>query len=100
MRTLRAMWIWVLLGTALVCGAQAADLSGDYTSGGGYVFRFEQRAEGFTGRVVEWSSGRPFRIEDIEIEGDRVSFFVVHDAHWDEEVRANGGRPFRNSAAG
>lgn len=25
---------------------------------------------------------------------------MVHDAYWDEEVRANGGRPFRNSAAG
>ena len=90
-----AIAIWGFLATALACDARAAELSGDYTGGGGYVFRFEQSAQGYTGRVVEWSTGRAFRIDDIRIEAERVSFFVVHDAHWDEEVRANGGKAFR-----
>jgi hypothetical protein len=49
---------------------------------------------------VEAATGREFKLADIVVQGDRVSFFVVHDAAWDEEVRANGGRAFRNTAAG
>jgi hypothetical protein len=96
----RAISMWVLLGAALACDASAADLAGDYKSGGAYVFRFERGAEGYVGRVVDWSTGRAFRLEEIKLEADRVSFFVVHEDYWDEEVRANGGKPFRNSAVG
>ncbi len=90
----------VFLGAALASSVRAETLPGEYAAGGGYVFRFERSGEGYTGSVVEWSSGREFRIEDIKLDNDRVSFFVVHDSPWDEEVRANGGKAFRNSAAG
>jgi hypothetical protein len=90
----------VLFGAAIAGSVRAENLPGEYTAGGAYVFRFERSGEGYSGSVLEWSSGREFRIEDIKLENDRISFFVVHDALWDEEVRANGGKAFRNSAAG
>ena len=47
------------------------------------------------------ATGREFKLADIVVvDGERVSFFVVHDAAWDEEVQANGGRAFRNTASG
>ena len=64
------------------------------------MFSFERAGDGWTGVVAEASSGREFKLADIVIDGERVSFFVVHDAAWDEEVKANGGRAFRNTAAG
>ena len=48
----------------------------------------------------EAATGREFKLADIVVDGERVSFFVVHDAAWDEEVKANGGRAFRNTASG
>jgi hypothetical protein len=82
-------------------GAWAADLAGKWTSDGRYVFSFQRAGNEWTGVVTEVSSGREFKLADIVVvDGERVSFFVVHDAAWDEEVKANGGRAFRNTAAG
>jgi hypothetical protein len=80
--------------------AAAAELAGRWTTDGRYVFTFVRAGETWTGTVVEAATGREFKLADIVVQGDRVSFFVVHDAAWDEEVRANGGRAFRNTAAG
>jgi hypothetical protein len=80
--------------------AYAADLEGKWTTGSGYVFTFERLGGTFTGSVLETSTGRRFALADIEVDGTDVSFFVVHDAEWDEEVLQNGGKPFRNSARG
>ena len=86
---------------ALLCGpAAAAELAGRWTTDGRYVFTFARAGDAWTGTVVEAATGREFKLADIVVDGNRVSFFVVHDAAWDEEVRANGGRAFRNTAAG
>jgi hypothetical protein len=91
----------VLLAAAPLAGALAADLAGKWTSDGQYVFSFQRAGNQWTGVVTETSSGREFKLADIVVvDGERVSFFVVHDAAWDEEVKANGGRAFRNTAAG
>jgi hypothetical protein len=92
--------VLALLATAFFTNAVAADLAGKWTTDGRYVFSFERVGEGWAGVVVEASSGREFKLADIVVDGERVSFFVVHDAAWDEEVKANGGRAFRNTATG
>ena len=92
---------FVTLSALLPLGALAADLAGKWTTDGRYVFSFQRAGTQWTGVVTEASSGREFKLADIVvIDGERVSFFVVHDAAWDEEVTANGGRAFRNTAAG
>jgi hypothetical protein len=92
---------FVAVAALLPLGAFAADLAGKWTSDGRYVFSFQRAGNQWTGVVTEASSGREFKLADIAVvDGERVSFFVVHDAAWDEEVKANGGRAFRNTAAG
>jgi hypothetical protein len=80
--------------------AACADLDGGFSAGPPYVFEFAHRGNAYTGKVVDWSNGKTYRIEDITVDGDAVSFFVVHEALWDEEVQQNGGRAFRNWAKG
>jgi hypothetical protein len=81
--------------------ARAADLEGKWvTRNIGYVFVFERVGDSLVGSVEQPSTGRTFKIEEIEVDGDRVSFFVVHEAAWDEEVQQNGGQRFRNTAEG
>ena len=100
MKALRIM-LAALLAAAPLAGALAADLAGKWTTDGRYVFSFERAGNEWTGVVVEASSGREFKLADIVVvDGERVAFFVVHDAAWDEEVKANGGRAFRNTATG
>jgi hypothetical protein len=92
---------FVALTALLPFGAFAADLAGKWTTDGRYVFSFQRTGDQWTGVVREASSGKEFKLADIVvIDGERVSFFVVHDAAWDEEVAANGGRAFRNTAVG
>jgi hypothetical protein len=100
MRTLQKL-IFLTLAALSPLGASAADLAGKWTSDGRYVFSFQRAGDRWTGAVKEASSGKEFKLADIVVtDGERVSFFVVHDAAWDEEVAANGGRAFRNTAAG
>jgi hypothetical protein len=91
-----------LAALALVplASAVAADLAGKWTTDGRYVFSFSRVGEAWEGTVVEAATGREFKLADIVVAGERVSFYVVHDAAWDEEVQANGGRAFRNTASG
>jgi hypothetical protein len=89
-----------LLAALHVGVAVAADLTGKWTTDGRYVFTFARAGDAWTGSVVEAATGREFKLADIVVDGERVSFFVVHDAAWDEEVKANGGRAFRNTATG
>jgi hypothetical protein len=91
-----AIWFAALLSGS----AAAAELAGKWTSDGRYVFSFQRLGEEWMGVVTEAATGRQFNLDDIVVNGDRVSFFVVHDAVWDEEVQANGGRAFRNTANG
>jgi hypothetical protein len=100
MRKLCTMLAVGLLALLPFTSASAADLAGKWTTDGRYVFSFERAGNAWTGVVVEASSGRQFKLADISTDGERVSFFVVHDAAWDEEVKANGGRAFRNTAVG
>jgi hypothetical protein len=101
MRKLLTTLFLALVALAPLATAVAADLAGKWTTDGRYVFSFARAGDAWTGVVVEVSSGREFKLADIVvIDGERVSFFVVHDAAWDEEVKANGGRAFRNTAAG
>ena len=91
----------VLLSALPLASAIAADLTGKWTTDGRYVFTFTRAGNAWTGSVREAATGREFKLADIVvIDGERVSFFVVHDAAWDEEVQANGGRAFRNTASG
>jgi hypothetical protein len=94
----------VAMTTALLAlplaSAIAADLTGKWTTDGRYVFSFAHTAGEWTGVVVEAATGREFKLADIALDGERISFFVVHDAAWDDEVKANGGRAFRNTATG
>jgi hypothetical protein len=89
-----------LLAAVPVAVAFAADLAGKWTTDGRYVFTFTRAGNAWTGAVVEAATGREFKLADIAVDGERVSFFVVHDAAWDEEVKANGGNAFRNTASG
>jgi hypothetical protein len=100
MRKLCTMFAVALLALLPLTNASAADLAGKWTTDGRYVFSFERAGDKWAGVVVEASSGRQFKLADISTDGERVSFFVVHDAAWDEEVKANGGRAFRNTAVG
>ena len=91
----------LLLSILPLASAVAADLTGKWTTDGRYVFTFTRAGNAWTGSVREAATGREFKLADIVvIDGERVSFFVVHDAAWDEEVQANGGRAFRNTASG
>jgi ABC-type sugar transport system substrate-binding protein len=90
----------VLLSALPLASAVAADLTGKWTTDGRYVFTFTRAGNAWTGSVREAATGREFKLADIVVDGERVSFFVVHDAAWDEEVQANGGRGFRNTATG
>jgi len=99
MRTFSMIAAAVLL-VALPLAVLAADLTGKWTTDGRYVFSFDRVGETWRGAVVEAATGREFKLADIVVDGERVSFFVVHDAAWDEEVQANGGRAFRNTANG
>lgn len=91
---------FTLLSAIATTSVFAADLAGKWTTDGRYVFTFARVGETWTGTVVEAATKREFKLADIVVDGDRVSFFVVHDATWDEEVQANGGQAFRNTAAG
>jgi hypothetical protein len=101
MTRITAILLGGLLAVGLLSSAAAADLGGKWTTDGRYVFSFARVGDAWTGVVTEAGSGREFKLADIVVvDGERVSFFVVHDAAWDEEVKANGGRPFRNTATG
>ena len=89
-----------LLAALPFAAALAADLTGKWTTDGRYVFSFDRVGGAWSGAVVEAGTGREFKLAEIVVDGERVSFFVVHDAAWDEEVQANGGRAFRNTASG
>jgi hypothetical protein len=100
MTKIKAIVSGVLLAVLLLSSAAAADLGGKWTTDGRYVFSFARVGDAWTGVVKEAGSDREFKLADIVVEGERISFFVVHDAAWDEEVKANGGRAFRNTATG
>jgi hypothetical protein len=95
--------VGTLLGlsmTASIIAAHAADLTGKWASGGGSgtIFTFDGNGDQFTGKISY--QDRVYKIVDGALDGDSISFFVLHDADWDEEVKANGGKPFRNTAKG
>ncbi|HKJ73602.1 MAG TPA: hypothetical protein VKA19_05750 [Alphaproteobacteria bacterium] len=93
-----------LVGLAVVASfaavpALAADLSGKWTADGKYVFTFDRAGDKFTGAVTG-DDGKAYRIVDGAIDGDAISFFVLHESDRDAEVKENGGKAFRNTAKG
>lgn len=100
MRKFSTIALVAWLAALPLTNALAADLTGRWSTDGRYVFSFERVAGAWAGVVVEAASGREFKLADIVVDAERASFFVVHDAAWDDEVRANGGQAFRNTAVG
>ncbi len=85
----------------LICSfASAADLSGRWSAGSAATFRFELVGDRFTGFIEGRPGERSYKIVDGTIQGDRISFFVLHDDKDDPEVIANGGKAFHNTADG
>ena len=78
--------------------AHAADLSGKWSADGKTIFAFDRHGDAFTGSILY--EGKVFKIVDGALDGNAISFFVLHDAANDPEVKANGGKPFRNTAKG
>lgn len=83
-----------------VLAVSAADFSGRWTGGGKDTFVLTVAGDKITG-MIDGGPNRPsYKIVDGKIDGDQVSFFVLHDADTDQEVEANGGKPFRNWVKG
>lgn len=78
----------------------AADISGRWTGGGKDTFVLTVAGDKVSG-LIDGGPGRPsYKIVDGKIEDEQVSFFVLHDADSDPEVKANGGKSFRNWVKG
>ena len=92
----------LLLGLALsiatATAAHATDITGKWSAGGKSVFSFKQDGNEFTGQVTY--QDQIFKIVDGQINGDELSFYVLHDAADDPEVVDNKGEAFRNTAKG
>jgi hypothetical protein len=90
----------LLLSLAICWFAAAADLGGRWSTGRGSTFVFHVTGNHFTG-VIEGRPGeRKYKIVDGTVDGDKISFFVLHEDKDDPEVIENGGKPFHNTAAG
>ena len=64
------------------------------------VFVLRQAGDVVTGQI-EGKPGQPvYKIVDGTVRDGHISFFVLHDAPDDPEVKANGGNPFHNVATG
>jgi hypothetical protein len=85
----------------LIAGIPAlADLTGRWTAGGTEVFVLRQTGNTLTGTIVGKPGEPTYKIVDGVIRGDRIQFFVLHEAENDPEVKANGGKAFHNIAVG
>jgi hypothetical protein len=80
--------------------ACAADLEGRWSTGRKAVFILHQDNGKLTGWIDSGPGERSYTIVDGTVQGDDVSFFVLHDDKDDPEVIENGGKPFRNTAKG
>jgi hypothetical protein len=85
---------------AMTGAAHAAELEGSWMTASGFVFTFERADQGYGGSIVYTPNGRRYRVEDVEVRGDNVTFYVVHESDWDEAVRDNGMQPYRNFSEG
>jgi hypothetical protein len=96
----RLIWL-ALISLALAEFAGAADVTGRWSPGPGRnVFVLQQKGEALTG-VIQGEPGAPtYKIVDGKVQGDQVTFFVLHEAASDPEVKDNGGNPFHNFAKG
>lgn len=90
----------VVLGLLFCCLANAADLSGRWSTGRTNIFTFQVAGDRFTGMIEGPPGERSYKIVDGTLHGDDISFFVLHDAKDDPEVIENGGKSFRNTATG
>ena len=95
---MRKYLLGLALALTLASAARAADLSGKWSPDGNSVFTFDRQGDAFTGSVLY--QGKVFKIVDGTIDGDAISFYVLHDASDDPEVIENGGKAFRNTAKG
>ncbi len=90
----------LVLGLLFCCLASAADLGGRWSTGRGSIFTFQVEGERFSGIIEGRPGERSYKIVDGTLHGSEISFSVLHDAKDDPEVIENGGKPFRNTAAG
>jgi hypothetical protein len=85
----------------LVAGIPAlASLSGRWSAGGESVFVLRQHGATLRGMIVGKPGEPTYKIVDGVIQGNRIRFFVLHEAEDDPEVKANEGKPFHNLAQG
>jgi hypothetical protein len=75
-------------------------ISGRWSAGGDSVFVLRQVGDVVTGQIEGKPGERIYKIVDGFVRDGRIRFFVLHDAPDDPEVKANGGNPFHNVAAG
>lgn len=75
-------------------------VSGRWSAGGGSVFVLRQVGDALTGQIEGKPGERVYKIVDGVVRDGRIRFFVLHDDPGDPEVKANGGNPFHNVAAG
>ncbi len=95
---MRRLLLGLALSVTMATAAHAADITGKWSAGGKSVFTFKQQGDEFTGQVTY--QDKIFKIVDGKVDGDKLSFYVLHDAADDPEVVDNGGKAFRNTAMG
>ena len=98
MKPLRLLSL-AMAASLMAVPALAADLSGKWSANGKYVFSFDRTGDRFTGSIAG-DDGQAYKIVDGTIDGEAISFFVLHDSPQDPEVKENGGKAFRNTAKG
>ena len=104
-RSARNPWAAIALAllaaqTAHTASAAAAELAGRWATARGSVFTFERGPDGYRASIENTPTGRRYRVEDVKVRGNKVVFYVVHEARWDDAVIENAGKPFRNYAEG
>jgi len=78
----------------------AGGVTGRWSAGGNSIFVLRQTGDAVTGQI-EGTPGEPvYKIVDGIARDGHIRFFVLHDSPADPEVKANGGNPFHNVAAG
>ena len=92
----------LLVVSALLLAVESPvqNIEGRWQTGRGAFFVIQQSGTKFSGAIEGRPGERTYKIVDGELRGKEVSFFVLHDAKDDSEVVENGGKPFRNTAAG
>jgi hypothetical protein len=75
-------------------------VTGRWAANGNSVFVLRQSGDTVTGEIQGLPGEPVYKIVDGTVRGNQIQFFVLHDDASDPEVKANGGKPFHNTATG